>query len=294
MIGQIFSWFKLDHRPLSSQRLFKLVIGLPVVLFFFFGIFSWVGSNFRFDSTGFNNFISISKLPLGLLAMAIPLVAVVSSIHRSIQTSEQIKHAEEKKNEESESLIAGAAEECLKKAYELISDDGKIIKNPILWKNSASLIGEFNKKKDRLKIPEIIEWLEVEEDYSRAKFESLIGTLKDVQDVREIRAHPAIIFLVAEFSVWRTRRQDAAPYSTTKEEFANILKRLEGNQAIQDYLKSQANVLLHHISVQMAQSIKMQHPDDVESEAIRSGDVDDPAVVRLRQQREASHKGKND
>lgn len=296
MICRFFRKLKLDHRPLTSQWSFWLAVGAPIALFFFFGGFSWIGKDFQFNQKGFDEFIRISKLPLGLLATIIPSVAVVSSMHRSIQTAEQIKHAEEKKNEEDESLVSEAAEECLKKAYELISDSHeKVIKNPILWKNSANLIGEFRKKKERLKIPTIVERLEVEEDYWRAKFESLLGTLKDEQDVREIRAHPAIIFLVAEFSVWRAERQDTAPYTTTKKEFADTLKKLKGNHAIQDYLRSNENVLVRQVSFMIMQPMTdLQSPDKEIEEAIRSGDMSDPVVVELRQQREASLNGKND
>lgn len=294
MICRFFRKLKLDHRPLTSQWSFWLAVGAPIALFLFFGGFSWVGKGFQFNQEGFDEFIRISKLPLGLLATIIPSVAVVSSMHRSTQTAEQIKHAEGKKNEEEESLVSEAAEECLKKAYELIADShGKVIKNPILWKNAANLIGEFHKKKERLKIPGIVERLEVEEDYWRAKFESLLGTLKDEQDVHEIHAHPAIIFLVAEFSVWRTERQDTAPYTTTKNEFAKILKKLKGNQAIQDYLRRNENVLVRQVSLMLAQAMTgLKSPEEMLEEALRSGDMSDPVVVELRQQQ--SLKDKND
>lgn len=293
MIRWLWSKLTLDHRPLSSQWLFWLAIGLPVFFFLFFGCIAWKNSSLQLDHEGFNYFISISRLPLGILATAIPLVAVTSSLHKSIQTAEQIKHSEEKKREESESRIAEAAEECLKKAYELISDDdGEIVKNEILWKNSANLIAEFNNKKSRLNISEIVERLEVEEDYWRAKFENLLSSLIDAQHVKELRVDPAIIFSVAKFSVWRTGRQDASPYSTTRKEFLKTLEKLKGNLAILEYLQSHRGVLVHQTIAQVAQSVTMPHPDDLVDEAIRSGSVDDPIVVELRKQREASSKEK--
>ncbi|MBN7770475.1 hypothetical protein KUV44_12290, partial [Marinobacter daepoensis] len=40
--------------------------------------------------TGFNNFVALFKLPIGLASIAIPLAALVASHHRSIQTASQI------------------------------------------------------------------------------------------------------------------------------------------------------------------------------------------------------------
>ncbi|WP_217438627.1 hypothetical protein [Pseudomonas putida] len=45
------------------------------------------------SADGLNTFISISKLPLGLLSLSIPLVAIVASVHHSIQTEAQISSA---------------------------------------------------------------------------------------------------------------------------------------------------------------------------------------------------------
>ncbi|EKF5515624.1 hypothetical protein OZQ25_004908, partial [Escherichia coli] len=57
---------------------------------------SWVNYKFQFNQEGFNNFISISKLPLGLLSLCIPFVAIVNNIHRTIQTDEQIQQTKTK------------------------------------------------------------------------------------------------------------------------------------------------------------------------------------------------------
>ncbi|HFG9608431.1 TPA: hypothetical protein ACIUCP_004776, partial [Salmonella enterica subsp. enterica serovar Typhimurium] len=66
-----------------------------------FGIICWYGHTLRIDSTGFNNFLSISKLPLALLSLSLPFGVVVNNVHRTIQTDKQIKEAERKNKADS-------------------------------------------------------------------------------------------------------------------------------------------------------------------------------------------------
>lgn len=88
--------FYMDARPLTKQYLFKQSIRIPLVSSLYFGIFSWLGHSPQFDSDGFNNFITISKLPIALLSLSIPFVAVVANIHRTVQTNLQIEEAKQK------------------------------------------------------------------------------------------------------------------------------------------------------------------------------------------------------
>ena len=53
---------------------------------------------FDFTYTGFNQFISIFKVPIGILAAAIPIVAVYATNHRSEQTKKQIEIANSQNN----------------------------------------------------------------------------------------------------------------------------------------------------------------------------------------------------
>jgi hypothetical protein len=46
---------------------------------------------FRFDHIGFNNFVDFFKVPLGTLALLIPIMALLATNHRSVQTKEQIR-----------------------------------------------------------------------------------------------------------------------------------------------------------------------------------------------------------
>lgn len=290
MICRFFRKFKLDHRSLTSQWSFWLAVAAPIALFLFFGSFSWAGKVFRFDQEGFDEFIRISKLPLGFLATIIPSVAVVSSMHRSIQTAEQIKHAEEKKNEEKELRLSEAAEECLKKAYELISDgNGETIRGAIVWKNSANFLIEFHRKKENLRIPGIVEKLEVEEDYWRAKFEALLGSLKFKEDVVYMNAEPAVIFIIAEFSTWRRSRKDIVPYELSKEEFLKTLSKLGGNKAIREYLELyEQKILLRHLSAAVSMKASYPRPHEMVEDENWSVGTNDPEIIGARERREAS------
>jgi len=60
------------------------------------GFICWREYDLKLDADGFNKFIEISKLPLGLLSLSIPFGVVVNNIHRTIQTDKQIKEAERK------------------------------------------------------------------------------------------------------------------------------------------------------------------------------------------------------
>ena len=86
-------WYKLDHSSLLSQGMFWGAMAVPTISFFYFGGFAWQGYVPSLDADGLNEFISISKLPIGLLSLSIPLVAITASVHRSIQTQEQILSA---------------------------------------------------------------------------------------------------------------------------------------------------------------------------------------------------------
>ncbi|EKK4000308.1 hypothetical protein [Cronobacter dublinensis] len=79
-----------------KQPLFWSVILVPVLLFLYFGFFSWKGHLPQLDSNGFINFYNISKIPLLLLASSVPLAAMVANLHRTIQTESQINETKKK------------------------------------------------------------------------------------------------------------------------------------------------------------------------------------------------------
>lgn len=83
-------WFKLDDRQLFKQPLFILVTAYPVYLFILFGTWIWKDYGLSLSSEGYSQFLEISKFPLIILASSVPFGAIVSNIHRTIQTEKQI------------------------------------------------------------------------------------------------------------------------------------------------------------------------------------------------------------
>lgn len=95
-LSYAFGWFELSHKNLFNQPLFWISIIIPLFLFLSIGFWSWQGHSINFTSDGFNNFLTISKLPLLFLASSVPLTSIVNNIHRTIQTEKQIIEAEKK------------------------------------------------------------------------------------------------------------------------------------------------------------------------------------------------------
>lgn len=96
MIGLVvlfhyFNWLKLNEKNLLKQPLFIAAVTVPLQLFVLYGLWAWDGHNLDFTSDGFNRFLDISKLPLLILASSVPLAAIVSNIHRTTQTENQIE-----------------------------------------------------------------------------------------------------------------------------------------------------------------------------------------------------------
>ncbi|GEM_PF-793917 len=88
--------FTMNAEPLTHQPLFKAALIIPITSFFLLGSIVWIGHGIKLDTDGFNNFLNISKLPLAVLSLSIPLGVVVNNIHRTIQTDKQIKEAQRK------------------------------------------------------------------------------------------------------------------------------------------------------------------------------------------------------
>lgn len=94
-----FRFFEFSDASLSKQHLFKLAIFGPFFLAIIFCFPLWIDSRItiNFSSGGYEKFLSLFKLPLGIWSLSIPLVAIVAHIHRTIQTASQIE-ATKKKN----------------------------------------------------------------------------------------------------------------------------------------------------------------------------------------------------
>ncbi|CAH5988471.1 TPA: hypothetical protein ACKFUI_003814 [Citrobacter koseri] len=90
------NWIKLNEGNLLKQPLFIASILIPLHTFLIYGLWIWKDHSLDFTASGFNNFLEISKLPLLLLASAVPLAAIVNNIHRTIQVEKQITETSRK------------------------------------------------------------------------------------------------------------------------------------------------------------------------------------------------------
>ncbi|HHQ6556669.1 TPA: hypothetical protein ACSTJ0_001230 [Serratia fonticola] len=83
--------FQLDERKLSDQWLFRLAILVPLVISILLCIPLWLETSIDLSAKGYDKFLNLYKLPIGILSLSIPLVAIVAHIHRTIQTAAQIE-----------------------------------------------------------------------------------------------------------------------------------------------------------------------------------------------------------
>ncbi|WP_413510456.1 hypothetical protein [Serratia liquefaciens] len=87
---------KLDERQLSKQWLFWLSILIPLLISLILSIPLWLQTKINLSADGYDNFLRVFKLPIGVLSLSIPLVAIVAHIHRTIQTAKQIELTNQK------------------------------------------------------------------------------------------------------------------------------------------------------------------------------------------------------
>lgn len=83
------------YKPEESvfqTTLFKLSLSIPLLAGTIFGFIILANTPLESNWTanGFNHFLDIMKFPIGVMALAIPLAALVLSNYRSIQTAAQI------------------------------------------------------------------------------------------------------------------------------------------------------------------------------------------------------------
>ncbi|MGG8470796.1 hypothetical protein ACM615_10530 [Rahnella sp. PAMC25617] len=84
----------LNERNLARQFLFWAAIIVPAILFFIFSYPLWENSTLAFSSEAYNRFLENYKLPIYLFGICVPLVAIIVSMHRTIQTEKQIIYAQ--------------------------------------------------------------------------------------------------------------------------------------------------------------------------------------------------------
>ncbi|HHK5870980.1 TPA: hypothetical protein ACQVQ7_002048, partial [Serratia marcescens] len=121
-----FKFLQLNERKLSEQWMFWLSISIPLALSITLSIPLWLQTKINISPEGYDNFLRIFKLPIGVLSLSIPLVAIVAHIHRTIQTAEQIQTTRRK----------NAADSFFSHHKFMIEALGKVPTNDIALSNS--------------------------------------------------------------------------------------------------------------------------------------------------------------
>ncbi|MBV7262584.1 hypothetical protein KCG43_11310 [Photobacterium sp. WH24] len=75
---------------LGSQILFWIAILAPIAAAAGFSLPIWVDYELTFNAKAYNYFLELSKLPLGIAALSIPLGVLVARMHGTKQTAKQI------------------------------------------------------------------------------------------------------------------------------------------------------------------------------------------------------------
>lgn len=79
---------------LDKQVLFWLVVLLPITIAVGLGIPVWIEYSLAFNAEAYDNFLKISRLPIGLSSLAIPLGVLVGRLHSAKQTARQIENTQ--------------------------------------------------------------------------------------------------------------------------------------------------------------------------------------------------------
>lgn len=283
---RFLNWLALDHRSLGHQPLFWVAIFLPVTLFIVFACISWIGSSPQWNYEGFNHFIDRSKLPLGLLALALPFTALVTSWHRSIQTAKQIEHNDQKESDENQKWIKDIAAHYLEKSFELLEKDRALTIDNRAWINSSNLLLKYKSTKNSINNQTYSDHLQAEEDYWRAKFEILLGciTHDDLELLVDNKVHPAMILIIAEIATWPNQEPDK---SQQDNDFLNeFIERLNRIPSLRDFIDANRQEIRAYSNYMLViQSMEMLSPEQVFEEAVLAGPSDDPVVTKERKRR---------
>jgi hypothetical protein len=87
----MFKLLQLDPAVgLERQPLFWLSIGMPALLALALAIPVWSGYSLDFSQLGYETFLSISKFPIVIFSLAIPLSVLVGKLHGARQAALQI------------------------------------------------------------------------------------------------------------------------------------------------------------------------------------------------------------
>ncbi|VEA72821.1 Uncharacterised protein [Serratia rubidaea] len=85
-------------KGLSEQGLLWLSIAVPFTYALIFGFISWQGHTILLTGEGLSNFLKISAFPIAFISLSLPLAVLVSRLHATKQTAEQIRLTRVKNN----------------------------------------------------------------------------------------------------------------------------------------------------------------------------------------------------
>lgn len=85
----IKSLFKINEKkPITRNPSFYFLFAIPLVGCLIFGYPVWSKYDFHLNLSAYKNFLEISKMPLGVLSLEIPLVGFYTYFHKSKQSSQ--------------------------------------------------------------------------------------------------------------------------------------------------------------------------------------------------------------
>lgn len=111
----IFKSLPFSDKPLQSHAIFWVAIFIPVFVGLSFGIYIWKDYQFDPSPKGYNLFLDISKLPFAIMALSIPLSALVAKMHSSKALQHKVI---DRQSDEDEKTITH-----LKEYIEFVKDD---------------------------------------------------------------------------------------------------------------------------------------------------------------------------
>ncbi|WP_317919112.1 hypothetical protein [Vibrio sp. MACH09] len=79
---------------LEKQFLFWVAVLLPITISVLLGVPVWTKYDLAFNAEAYEKFLKISKLPIGLASLSIPLGVLVSRLHSAKQTARQIENTQ--------------------------------------------------------------------------------------------------------------------------------------------------------------------------------------------------------
>lgn len=82
------------EKGLFKHKVFWLSVFLPFLAGVLLGIPVWAGYELSLTKAGYDTFYDLSKLPLMIMALALPFGAIVARFHRTMQSARQIKDAD--------------------------------------------------------------------------------------------------------------------------------------------------------------------------------------------------------